>query len=387
MDLDETKRLAWLSRVGLIAGVVGVVVCAGFALQDAAWALEGCLYAFSTLWPISLACMGLLALGNLTGGGWASAMRPYYRAGAWTMPLVALLFLPIALGIDPLYPWAESGASADPHLEKKLAYLNKPFFLARSVGYLAAWLVIAMVVVGTSRYHRQPGETRLMRRLGAFSLLLIVATGTFAAFDWTMSLEPQWYSSIYGALILACGIVAAHARCIGLSTTLPDSCLLGEDSAAATNAKHAPDVRNDLASLLLAFVMVWAYFSFSQFLIIWSGNLPSEISWYLHRLDGGWQWLALAVVVLHLVIPFFSLLSRDVKRSPVGLCRVACLLLAMYAVHMYWVVQPAFSPDEFVLGVPHLAAMVGGGGIWLASFCWFARREIQRFCTESHPSD
>jgi hypothetical protein len=239
-----------------------------------------------------------------------------------------------------------------------------------------------------------------MRRTGALALVLLLPTATFAAFDWGMSLEPHWYSSIYGALLTAGGVLAVHALAIcGLCGIMDRSLAMssnidpafrgselqgGDQQALETVASDtlrgelSADVLNDLANLLLAFLMVNAYFAFSQFLIIWSGNLPSEISWYLRRLRGGWQWLALAVVVLQFVVPFLMLLSRDVKREPQRLRGIALLVAAMNLAHLYWMIAPAFAVYDTQQQVTNVAALVAMFGAWLAIFFWRAQRMINR---------
>lgn len=388
MDAGIRKRLAVWRWASLVVAAVGVVMCTLTASNDLQSGLEACLLAFSAAWPVSIGCMGLLALGNLTGGRWSIALRPYLKAGTWTLPLAILLFIPIAIFVDEIYPWAQSGAELNEYVAKKLAYLNTEFFLGRSAAYFVSWLLAALAVTWASPYKRQPGETAGMRRVGAACVLILVLTATFGAFDWTMSLEPQWYSSIYGAIVLVGGVLAAHAVCTAAFTLLPPDVVNellhpSKENEHRRSLTHSPepehqaqdignreDLQIDLGNLLLAFVMVWAYFSFSQFLIIWSGNLPSEISWYLRRLAGGWEWVALAVVVMHFALPFFALLSRDVKRSPNRLRRIAGLLLTAYLLHLFWVVQPAFAPGKFSLGSAQVAAIGGAAGLWSTCFLW-----------------
>jgi hypothetical protein len=180
-----------------------------------------------------------------------------------------------------------------------------------------------------------------------------------------MSLEPEWYSSIYGAMLTACGVLAIHALTIR--------------SLAHVQLVHGQpddDVFNDLGNLLLAFLMVTTYFSFSQFLIIWSGNLPTEISWYLTRLSNGWQWMGLAVAVLGFMLPFAMLLARDRKRDRKSLSKVALWLIAMYALHLYWIIVPAFQESGVAWHLTNLAGLAALGGGWLAAFCWHAHRTL-----------
>jgi hypothetical protein len=254
-----------------------------------------------------------------------------------------------------------------------------------------------------SRFELAPASTPAMRRVGAISLVLLVPTSTFAAFDWGMSLEPLWYSSIYGAILSAAGVLAAHALAICGLVAIGDNAgngllrranivdepverdrLYGGSQqqfetvhGTALGARLA-EVYNDLGSLLLAFLMVSAYFALSQFLIIWSGNLPSEITYYLVRLRGGWQWLALVLVVFYFTVPFLLLLSRERKRSPRALRRIALLLLAMEVAYLYWIVVPALGTPLVSSHVLSLAALAVLLGLWLATFAWITNRSLAR---------
>jgi hypothetical protein len=397
MMRTEQSLKTWQHR-SMIAAAVGLVLCAALSWGDPDRLWRAYLFAFLACWLVTMGGLGLLALGNLTGGRWATAGRPFYLALAQTVPLVAILYIPIALSIGQIFPWA--GASGGEHAlpPGKAVYLEATFFLRRAIGYFIVWLIVAWLLSWVSRFDRRPAATPAMRRVGAFSLVLLVPTTTFAAFDWGMSLEPQWYSSIYGAILTAGGVLAAHSLAIcGLATSRTDLAAMldaagdgdiHERLAAVTERSHAaksdappPDdraaeVSNDLGNLLLAFLMVCTYFAFSQFLIIWSANLPTEITWYVRRLGGGWQWLALVVALFHFVGPFLMLLSRDLKRSPWRLARVAALLLAMYCLHLYWNIVPAFADSGLAWHATNLAALAALGGGWLSAYCWHANRDL-----------
>jgi hypothetical protein len=327
------------------------------------------LLAWLTCWPVALGGLGLVALGNLTGGRWAAAARPFYLAAGQTVPVLALLFIPLAFGLHHLFPWAHAGYDAAAHFSpSKAAYLSPTFFLARAAGYFVVWLFVAWWLTSVSRLDRPPGARPAMRRAGAISLVLLAPTATFAAYDWGMSLEPEWYSSIYGAILIAGGVVTVHALAIAK---------LARDSTGAIDIQQANDF-NDMGNLLLAFVMVWTYFSFSQFFLIWSANLPSEITWYERRLSGGWQFVALAIVVSCFAAPFLMLLSRDVKREPRRLAGVGRIILAGYVLNMYWTIVPAFPAARPVTHLVNAAAVLVFGGLWLALFGWRLQRVYAR---------
>jgi hypothetical protein len=379
---DDRSFRTWASRCLMLA-VAGGVVCAVVAVQDVELLWHAYLYAFLDLWLVAMGATGLVALGNLTGGRWAYAGRPFYTAVMRTLPLVALLYVPIGLGLDRIYPWAHASAAAEFHFSPaKADYFAPQFYLGRAAGYFVAWLVVAWLLGRVSRWEFAPAETAAMRRVGALSLVVLVPTTTFAAFDWSMSLEPEWYSSIYGAICTAAGVLAAHALAIlGLAIVASPApreptLATGAKTSTAEAATEQDDALNDMGNLMLAFLMVWAYFAFSQFLIIWSANLPSEISWYLRRLEGGWQFVAILIVLLNFIVPFLLLLSHDLKRTPKRIAGVALLLLAMYDVQMFWTVAPAFGWEGLWSFMADFAALAAVGGLWLAMLCWQAERSL-----------
>jgi hypothetical protein len=356
--------------LSLLAFALGVGMCVVLASHRVDMLWRAYLLGVVSCWLTAVGAAGLIAIGNLTGGYWAAAARPFYLASMKTMPIVALLFVPLAFALPQIYPWADATAKGSLHFSTaKAAYLSPPFFLARAATYIAVWLFVAWWLGRVSRLEVPPGRTFRMRRAGAISLVLLAPTVTFAAFDWVMSLEPEWYSSIFGAVLTAGGVVAAHALALyglarmpaGIRTRVVDSTIHHHDEQP-----RSFDIFGDLGNLLLAFIMVWTYFSLSQFIIIWSGNLPSEIAWYQLRLSHGWQFVALVMVGLCFVAPFFLLLSRDVKQRIWPLAAVAIVALMGYGLNMYWTLVPDFHPLE---PGDHLAS-IGGllvvGGLWSA---------------------
>jgi len=319
--------------------------------------------------------LGLLALGNLTGGRWAAVARPYYLAATRTLPIVAVLLIPLAFGLQYIYPWADATSELTMGFSRaKALYLSPPFFLARGAAYLIVWLIVAWWVGRVSESHAPPASRPRMRRAGAVSLVLLVPTTTFAAYDWAMSLEPHWYSSIYGAIVTAGGVVAAHAISLVSLARTPSEVRGSLLRAASREESQAANLINDLGNLLLAFIMVWGYLSFCQFLIIWSANLPSEIVWYERRINGGWQYLAFAIVFIGFVLPFMMLLSRDVKRDVRRVVIVAVLATIGYSMSMYWTIAPALSHVDSAHHVANIAALLGVGGLWIALYSWFCGR-------------
>src|SRR5262249_32119934 len=271
--------------------------------------------------------LGSLALGmvhQLSGGAWGVVIRRQMGAASRVLPVLTVLFLPIVFGMSHLYVWTHADiVNADPILREKHLYLNTPFFLIRAAIYFAGWNAVSYVLNKWGLEQDETGDPRYARRMQMLSgggLLVYGVCITFASFDWLMSLEPHWFSTIYGALIMARQGLSALAFLITSLVWLARRPPL----RGIVNPTHL----NDLANLMLAFVMLWAYFSFSQYLIIWSGNLPEEIAWYLDRLQKGWRVVAVALVIFHFTVPFLLLLSRAVKRVPGTLVKVSLAILA-----------------------------------------------------------
>ncbi|MBI3959157.1 MAG: hypothetical protein HY328_10130, partial [Chloroflexi bacterium] len=306
-------------------------------------------------------------------GRWSGAVQPIALSAALTLPALGLLFLPLLVALPSLYPWADSGQMAASELmQAKSGWLNVPFFVGRAVAYFAAWSLLALGLRRLSAQEAHGGKSG--RGLAALGMILYVLTATFAAFDWMMSLEPAWFSSIYGLLFLAGQAVAGISLAVmglaaapppglphsgGGETTVPSPLWGGPGWGALLQTF------NDLGNLFLASVMIWAYFAFSQYLIIWSANIPEEAIWYVHRSGGGWQWVALGVIGLHFVLPFALLLSRRVKRSPRVL---AGLLLCARAFDLYWLIVPAFYPEGVHFHWLYPLLLLGMGGGWAALF-------------------
>lgn len=361
---------ARLQRLALIAGVAGLAVCVLglFISPDSffrSW-LVGWIY-----WAnIALGCLALSLLHHLTHGGWGIIMRRVMEAAARTLPLLLLLFVPVFLGMKELYQWARP-EEVQQHalLQAKEAYLNVPFFIVRQILFFAIWAGLAFLVSRMSaRQDRgdDPGITRRMQLIAAPGLAAYCLCVTFASVDWMMSLQPEWYSTMYGVYLMGSQGLSALAFLIAFGLWLSRR----EPLDRVYFARHF----HDYGKLLLAFTMLWAYFSFSQFLIMWSGNLPEEIHFYLERFHHGWGFVALALVVFHFALPFVLLLSRNLKRSGRTLVRVAGLMLFMRLVDLVWQVEPAFHEQNPAMYWMYLAAPVGIGGIWL----FFFLRELRK---------
>jgi hypothetical protein len=347
----------WQKNAKLI-GTAGLALAAIGMLLSREQFFRSYLWAFLFWFSIGMGCLPLLMLYHLVGGSWGFTIRRIVECGTRTIPVLAILFIPILLGVHYLYEWSHPEVVAQSEvLAKKHAYLNTPFWIIRAVIYFSVWLFYAHRLNRLSMLEDQSADTTIasrLQRLSAPGLIVYGLTVTFAVFDWSMSLEPEWFSSIYGMLWIVNQALSALAFSIVATVLL--------------SRARAADTLNDLGNLLFAFVMLWAYLSFAQFLIIWAGNLPEEIQWYLVRLNHGWQWVAAAMVAFHFAVPFFLLLARLNKRRGERLAVIASVVLLMRAVDTFWTVTPAFFREGISIHVLDLLTVVGIGGIWIAAF-------------------
>jgi hypothetical protein len=366
-------RIQRIGRLALTVGAIGVAIAATGAFVNPRQFFFSWLVGYMLCLGISLGCLALLMMQYLTGGLWGIVIRRIVEAGARTLPLVVLFFVPLLFGLRELFPWARPEVmAADVVLQRKALYLNVPFFLARAAIYFACWLAFAWFLSAWAERVEATGDQTAqirLRRLGAGGILVYGFTITFASIDWLMSLEPHWFSSIFGMLMM----VGQGLGAISFSIVIV--ALLSREKALSLLLTRK--VMLDLGNLMLAFTMLWAYMSFSQFLIIWSGNLPEEIPFYIDRLNHGWQWMALGLVVFHFAVPFVALLMRATKQVPRNLAILAGLVLFMRLVDLFWIVAPEGRRGQFGVHWMDLAAPIGMAGLWVAFFAWqFALRPM-----------
>ncbi len=366
----DVPALARLQQRALVVGILGLAAGAVGAVLNLDQFFRSWLIGFMFCLGLSIGPLALLMLQHMSGGQWGLVGRRVFEAASRNLPFVALMFIPILFGLPRLYEWARPEAvQADHILQMKAPYLNVPFFIARAVLYFALWIGGAWLLNAWSAAQDRgevattPADSRRFRVLSAPGLIVYVLTMTFASTDWIMSLDPHWYSTIFGFIFVAgqglTGLALVIVVLSALATTQPYATYL--------NTRHFLD----LGKLLLAFVMLWAYFSFSQFLIIWAGNLPEEITFFAERLRGGWQWVSLAILLGHFVLPFVLLLSRDLKRRPRLLAQVAIVILLFRFVDLLWLVEPMFGHENFPLHWMNLVIPAGLVGVW---FFLFARQ-------------
>jgi hypothetical protein len=369
MNAQEYRAPDNVSRVqqgGLIAGVIGLVLCAIGAFRAPDQFFRSYLFAFMFILGLSLGSLGLLMLQHLTGGHWGIIIRRPLESATRSLPLVFVLFLPIFFGMKYLYSaWLNAPHSGEGALsEFQQSYLTKNGFVVRAFIYFAVWLILVFIFNRWSREQDINREDRGLRRrlkmMAGPGIILYVFAMSFAAIDWVMSLSPHWASTIYGFLFIAGQLISSLSLMIAVIVLLARA----EPFAHIIQPRHL----HDLGKLLLAFVMLWAYFDFSQLLIIWSGNLPEEITFYYTRLHGQWGVVAVIIVIFHFFLPFFLLLSRDLKRNLRVLPRVALWLIFMRFVDLFWMTRPEFTPDTALPNLWDLAAPLALGGLWLFYF-------------------
>jgi len=356
IDINRYRNTAMLFGIaGLLLAAIGWVISPAQFYRSYLWA-------FLFWFGIAMGCLPLLMLYHMVGGAWGFTVRRIVESGTRTLPILAIFFLPIIFGLPQLYEWSHADKVAQVEsLKQKQPYLNVPFWVARAVFYFAVWLFYSYRLNRMSAAQDETGAPRLIdsfQRLSGPGLAVYGLTITFAAFDWGMSLEPQWYSTVYGMLWIVSQALSSLAFAIAMLALLSDHVPIA--------GLALPESLHDLGNLLLAFVMLWAYLSFAQLLIIWSGNLPEEIHWYLSRIRNGWQWVAAALLVFHFFVPFFLLLSRFRKRRVRSITVIAVLVLLMRAVDTYWIVTPAFYGNRFTVHWLDIFALVGIGGVLLA---------------------
>jgi hypothetical protein len=352
----------------VVAGVFLPALAAGL-LAERAQFFRSYLLGYLFWVMIGVGSLGLAMLSHLTGGLWGLVPRRLHEAAARTLPAMGLAFVPVLIGASSIYVWARPEAVAgDALLQEKSAYLNVPFFTVRAGFYFGVWGLLAYGISGWSRLQdegRDASRAARLRGVSALGLVLLFLTVTFAAIDWGMSLAPHWFSTIYGVLFL----VGAALSALSFTIVLLARLAVEEPFRTALT----PVTVHDLGKLLLAFTMLWGYVNFSQFLIVWSGNVSEETPFYLNRTHGGWNAMAIALVVFHFALPFALLLSRPLKRNPRALAAVAALMLVMQLVDLFWLIGPdlaAHGEGKVPLRVHwmDLAAVLGLGGLWLLLF-------------------
>ena len=359
----------------LIAGGIGLAACAVGFFVNPEQLYRSWLIAYLLFLGIALGSMAMVMIQHLSGGGWG-VFRRIFEASSRTLPLLMVLFLPVLLGRGTLFPWTHPDhVQADEVLRHKAAYLNTTFFLIRAAVYFVGWWGIATLLNKWSQAQDRGDvavNTRLQRLSGA-GLVVYALTVTLAGIDWIMSLNPHWYSTLFGFLMMGGQGLAA------LAFTIVVSAFLFKHEPLADVLK--PHHFHDLGKLMFAFVMLWAYFNFSQYLLVFAANLIEEIPYMTTRTTHGWQYLALFLTIFHFAVPWLLLLSRDLKRNPHRLVVIAVWMLVMRFADIYMLVSPEFAStggnlhlldgehvSHFFVHWLDLAAPLAIGGFWVWMF-------------------
>ena len=356
-----------MRTVALVGGVVLSALLVLGVFIDRAQFFHAYMVGFIFWTGITVGSLALLMLQHLTGGAWGLIIRRVLEASTRTLPLILLLFVPVIVGLNQIYPWTNRAEMNQvPALREKAEhYLNPPFFIGRALVYFAIWSLLAVLLNWLSLQQDRTADAKLKKRVQLVSgpgLGILILTITFASIDWVMSLDPAWSSTIFGLIFVASWSLSALAFGILSMSWLSKR----EPMNALVRTSHF----HDWGNLLLALVMLWTYFAFSQYLIIWSANLPEETVWYVARKHGGWGVIALGIVILQFVFPFMTLLSRAAKESAQKLAMLAVLILAMRVVDVIWLIEPSYNREHFHLSWMDIVAPMAMGGLWLATFAW-----------------
>jgi hypothetical protein len=365
-DFDVNKAM----RYALYGGAAVLIISIIGAFFSPAAFLRAYLIGYTFWAGLALGSLSIVLLHHLVGGDWGFITRRFMESAFGTLPLLAVLSIPILVNVSMLYPWADPEVVAEsPVLQHKVPYLNVPFFIGRIVIYFAVWIGLSWMLNRWSLEQDQTADPLYVRRFRSVSgpaLIVHAFMVTFAAIDLLKSLEPEWYSTIFGLIILVGQLLATMAFSIMMLMLLSDR----EPFTPVLRPVHF----NDLGNLLLTFVVLFAYVEVSQFIIIWHGNLPEEVPWYTRRSTNGWEYVTVLLVLFNFAVPFFLLLTRYVKQRLRLLAWIAISILVMRLLDYFWIVLPAFNLPAVGIHWMDVLVPVGIGGIWLAYFFWRLQR-------------
>jgi hypothetical protein len=363
-------RFAGARPMALVIGIAGLALSAVGAFFNPPQFFFSYFFAYQFWLGLSEGCLVVVMIHYLTGGRWGYATRRFFEAGFMVLPVMLLFFIPVFFGLNHLYPWAKPEELAvEKILRERHAYLNPAAFIARAIFFVGVWSLMAWRLRHWSLVQdttTDPEPTRKARKISGPGLVLYGLLGTFAYVDWIMALEKHWYSTMFAVIVMIGHILLAYAfSVLMLAITAKERPL----SLVVTKSQY-----HQLGNLLLAFVMFWTYVSFGQFLIIYSGDKPHELEWYLHRIAGNWKAVIGALALFHFFIPFYLLLFRAMKKHITPLTILAAILFVAHIVHAYWLVMPAFHKDGLSVHWLDFSAPIGIGGIWIAAFLFFLQR-------------
>lgn len=364
MNLALQFRVSRIQFWVLAVGLIGLGCLAYGATVDRRQFFFSYLFGYLFWLGVSLGCFLISMIHQLTGGRWGYPTRRFFEAGFLALPLMLVLFIPLCFGLPELYPWARPDVvAADKVLLERHAYQNPATYIGRSVAFLLIWIWMAYCLRKWSRQQDLAADaapTRKARALSGIGIVLYGLLATAACVDWIMSLEAHWYSTLFAVIFIIGQVLAAFAFAIVLLTLFRAQ----EPFAETLNKTHY----HHLGNLLLTFVLFWTYISFGQLLIIYSGDLPDELKWYLHRIAGHWKAVVWILAAFHFFLPFFLLLFRGIKRHVAPLAVLAGLIFVMHLLDVYWMVMPSLHSEGMDVSWQDFAAPMGIGGVWLAYF-------------------
>jgi hypothetical protein len=376
LDLTAPPVVRKISQRSLVIGIVFAAISVALAFAHPDEFYRAYLLGFMCWLGVALGSMAIVMIRHLTGGGWGTVIRRILGAAMRTLPVLAVLFIPVIVAVwqHQIYPWAMPleavrDARIHEHLEKHSfvrSYLNPSGFILRAIIYFSIWNLLSFLLSKWSKetdHANAPDNSQRFKAVSGPGLILYAFTISFAAIDWIMSIDPTWVSTMFGLIILIGELLSAMCFAVVVERILFNYKPMSE--------MLKPDFVHDHGKWMLTFIMVWAYFTFSQWLIIWAGNLPPEITFYLRRLNGGWGWIGLVLVLFHFAIPFGILLSRPFKRNIRKLVWLAAWLLLMRYLDLFWIIEPNFS-QTFVVTVADIVVPIAIGGIWL----WYFFRNL-----------
>ena len=357
---------------GAVLGLIGLGLTALLGMANPGQALLAYLVAYVYWLGIAVGALALVMANHIAGARWNVTVRRIGETLAGAIPLFVVLFIPLALGAKHVWWWVspnQLSKAAEEAMQGKQGWFALGNWLLRTAFYFLVWTVLSTLLRRWSLQQDESGDPELtvkQRKLSAPGLLLLAFTITFAAFDWIMSLQPGWYSTIFGLYVFIGGFVASLSLVCLIVTGIRSG---GGPLAELITVDH----QHNLGKLLLAFTAFWAYMGFSQYMLIWAGNLPEELTWIVVRSRGPWGPIGTLLIIGHFVLPFFLLLSRPLKRNPASLAAVSAWMLVIHYVDVYWVVMPAANADRLGLSLTHLTAFAGVGGLSVAAGVFLLR--------------
>jgi hypothetical protein len=357
--------------IGAVCALLGIVACAILGGANSKQFFFSWLVSFLFFLSLALGGLFFVLIQYASQGGWGVVLRRIGETVFATVPVMAALFVPLLFGLHDLYSWSVPGAAEhDALLRWKSPYLNVPFFLIRAALYFGIWSFIALLYYRGSRGQDVTGDPAVSARLRRFAgpgIIVLALTQTFASVDWIMSLTPHWYSTMFGVYFFAGSFVGFIALLSVVAVAMRQAGLLD----TVISAEHLQDV----GKLLFAFTVFWTYIAFSQFFLIWYGNLPEETIWYRARMEGSWLTVSIFLMAGHFVAPFFYLMGRAVKRRGSTLAVGGAWLLAMHFVDLYWQVMPTLHPEGLRFSALDVAAFVAVGSCFVTAAGLLMRRQ------------